>query len=167
MRKIWWSAAASVVLCAGISLWLLRPARPSAGVQQYTVIAKRHPAIPNKPRSAPKIRKNKVSDLRSLAANETRESLFYYTKLIELHQKQMSQLQTTDPELYKKSQKAIEDLNTAYLQLKKDLSRSIDQTKVLEAMIGNLQLQEKILNNQLQLIKELEPLNQQGNERSI
>jgi DNA replication initiation complex subunit (GINS family) len=93
--------------------------------------------------------------------------LYYYTKLIEIRQKQISRLQTIDPDLYKQSQKAIEGLNTAYGQLRHQLSGSINQEKVLESMIENLQMQEKILSNQLQIIKEIESSKDNTDDKAV
>ena len=79
----------------------------------------------------------------------------------------MRLIQDIDPDLYKKSQKGIEDLNKAFNHLKNQLPGSINQQKVLELMIQNLQLQEEILNNQLQLIQSLQSPNPSKHEKNV
>jgi len=102
-----------------------------------------------------------------LTGTEYGQSINYYTRIVENEQKQVQQLRIIDPDIYKQSQDAIDGLNTIYDQLKSQLNRSIDQQKVIELMIKNLQMQERVLNNQLQLIREMQLNNQGKNEKSV
>jgi len=47
------------------------------------------------------------------------------------------------------------------------LYSSVDQQKVIQLMIKNLQMQERVLNNQLQLIREMQLNNESKNEKSV
>jgi len=102
-----------------------------------------------------------------LTGTEYGQSINYYTRLVQNEQKQVQQLRVIDPDIYKESQNAIDGLNTIYGQLKSQLHGSIDQQKVIELMIKNLQMQERVLNNQLQLIREMQLNNQGKNEKSV
>jgi len=101
-----------------------------------------------------------------LTNDEYPQSLNYYTRQVANKQKQLWPLRGTDPDLYKESQNAIDGLNSMYDQLKKQLPGSINQQKVLKLMIKNLQMQEEILTNQLQLIREMQSPNQSNHEKS-
>ncbi len=109
----------------------------------------------------------KKEDAFELTGTEYGQSINYYTRLVENEQKQVQQLRVIDPDIYKESQNAIDGLNTIYGQLKSQLHGSIDQQKVIELMIKNLQMQERVLNNQLQLIREMQLNNQGKNEKSV
>jgi len=102
-----------------------------------------------------------------LTGTEYGQSINYYTRLVENEQRQVLQLRMIDPDIYKQSQNAIDGLNTIYDQLKSQLHGSIDQQKVIQLMIKNLQMQERVLNNQLQLIREMQLNNQGKNEKSV
>jgi hypothetical protein len=106
----------------------------------------------------------KRSGQRNLLLNQrkTRQTLVYYSRMIGIRQQQIRLIQDMDPELYKKSQQGIEDLNKSYNHLKNHLRGSVNPQKILQLMIQNLQLQEQILNNQLQLIESLQSPNPRG-----
>jgi hypothetical protein len=176
MRRIRWAVAASVLLCLCIALIVFKKKAPENHLAGINTGATKGPittAPKTKDTATAQVKHNvkpvikKRDDELALTTGETRESLFYYAKLIEIRQRQISRLQVIDPDLYKQSQKAIEALNSAYGQLRGQLSGSINQEKVLESMIKNLQMQEQILNNQLQIIKEIESSKDNTDEKSV
>jgi TolA-binding protein len=165
MKRVRWSIAASVLVCIGVALIVFKrtvPVNPMASIDTAASKPMQPSTAPNNNTDAagikkaiPQKTKERDNEL-AVTSAETRQTLFYYSKLIDIRQQQIHRLQSIDPDLYKQSQKAINDLNTVYSQLRDQLSGSINQEKVLESMIENLQMQEKILSNQLQIIKELE-----------
>ncbi|MES2112544.1 MAG: hypothetical protein V4577_27570 [Bacteroidota bacterium] len=167
MQRIGLAAAASVILFAGIGYFTLKPKET---VNHAAVInqspAKQTDSVHTKKEIAKPANKTNSNSF-TVTAQETRQSLFYYARLIQIRQNQIKRLQGIDPDLYKESQKSITDLNQIYDQLKRQLPGSINQERVLEEMIENLQMQEKILKNQLQLLKGLPPSNQSNNEKTV
>ena len=93
------------------------------------------------------------------AGIETRQTIDYYASLVAQRQQQFKQLKVLDPGLYNESQKAIANLNATYNQLQSQLNGAVNRKKVMEMMVENLQMQERILANQLQLIHEAEQKN--------
>jgi hypothetical protein len=175
IRRMSYGVAASVLLCLGLFILLPknkgtvnRPGLVRVSKPDYNV----RPTLQDsnntlKELVITKTEKKRKQDSFRLADRQTRQSLFYYTRLIGIRQQQISLIQNIDPDLYKKSQKGIEDLNQGYNHLKNQLPGSINRQKVLELMIQNLQLQEQILNNQLQLIKSLQSPNPSEHEKAV
>jgi len=167
MRRISFTAAAIALLLAGINYFALKPKET---VKHIAVVnhstQKQTDSVHTKKEMAKPANKTENNSF-AATAQETRQSLFYYARLIQIRQNQIKRLQGIDPDLYKESQKSITDLNKIYNQLQGQLSGSINQERVLEEMIENLQMQEKILNNQLQLLKGVQPSNQNNDEKSV
>ena len=168
MRLVGWSAAAGIILGIGITYMAMRKDEPKA------TVAKNQPATK---KAAPVVMPAKQDDTlyaekpapmpRKLPARRpvaapgigSDQSIDYYSSLVAQRQQQFKQLQALDPGLYNESQKVIAALNTGYRQLQSQLNGSINRKKVMEMMIGNLQMQERILANQLQLIHDAEQKN--------
>jgi hypothetical protein len=173
IRRISYSVAASILLAIGLFFVAFNHKKTSKD-PSLAHISKSHRQLKQSAHDniatrqrllvAKTGKKRKPNGL-ELTDRETRQSLFYYTKLIEIRQRQISRVQEIDPGLYKKSQKGINDLNQEYQHLKNKLPASLNQQKLLELMIQNLQLQEQILTNQLQLIQSLQSPNQSANEK--
>jgi hypothetical protein len=167
LRWAGYGVAASILLCLG--LFFLAPKNKGTVNQKSSARISKpgHEIKPSLQRNdstteeslITETEKNRNQDSFVLSDQKTRQSLVYYSKLIEIRQQQIRLMQDIDPDLYKKSQKGIEDLDKAYTHLKNQLPQSINQQKVLKLMIQNLQLQEEILNNQLQLIQSLQSPN--------
>jgi hypothetical protein len=164
IQRIRWAVAASIILGLSAAFFLLRKpeainkvVKNPAPVQKNIVpiVKNKHTVTAQTQKIAAPAKKRNDDEL-ALTGSETRQSIYYYTRLIEINQKQFQRLQAIDPELYRESQKSIEDLNKVYIQLKSQLSGSINQERVLESMIENLRMQEQILDNQLQIIREVE-----------
>lgn len=162
MRRIWLSAAASLLLLIGLGALLFKKdksvirAAKTINIKTNTDTAKTTPQLlVNTVKPGKAIQKKEDGDF-DLTDKEYRQTIYYYTRLVEIRQRQIGRIQNADPELYKESRTAIEELDAVYSRLKTQLPNSINQEKVLESMIENLQMQEKILNNQLQLIRELQ-----------
>ena len=173
IRRISYGLAASILLGIGLffvvfknkdNTYRTNVARTAIPKPEIRIKPALKDSIPGKPLMA-KTKNRQPQNSFALTDRETRQSLFYYTKLIEIRRGQISRIQDIDPGLYKKSQKGIEDLNQVYNHLKNQLPGSVNQQKVLELMIQNLQLQEQVLTNQLQLIQSLQSPNPSANEK--
>ena len=166
-RRTCFAVAASALLFAGIGYFVLKPTAPAVHVATVSHNAAKQADSMNPKKEIAK-HANKTANNNLVATEqETRQSLFYYARLIQIRQNQVKRLQAIDPDLYKESQRSVTDLNRIYNQLQGQLSGSINQERVLEEMIENLQMQEKILNNQLKLLKGLPPLNQSTNAKTV
>jgi len=165
MRRIGWSIAASILLCIATMLVILKN---KDQVKHFTITRNAAPAdnlLDNEKRLAEKIEVDSANRVTGVTDNETRQSLYHYSRLIETREQQMKVLQRVDPDLYARSQKVLIDLNQAYNRLQKQLPGSPDQQKVLKALMQNLKMQERILNNQLQLLNELQQPNNTADEK--
>jgi len=167
IRRISFTAAAIALLLAGINYFALK----SKGTIRHVAVVnhsgqKQNDSVHIEKELAKPANKTNGNSF-AATAQETRQSLFYYARLIQIRQNQIKRLQGIDPDLYKESQKSINDLNKIYNQLQGQLPDSINQERVLEEMIENLQMQEKILKNQLQLLKGLPPSNQSNDEKTV
>ena len=156
MRRISWSIAASILLCIGITVALLKN-KSQVNRNAITDNASHGDSVIDRQKiMAAKMELDGAERVAGVTDGKTRESLYHYTKLIETRQKEMAALRQVDPDLYARSQKALTDLDVVYNRLKKQLPKSIDQQKILKSLIQNLKMQEQILNNQLQLLEELQ-----------
>jgi len=156
MRRITWGIAASILLCIGVTIAILKPRSQATPTTIVNNVSQRDSMIDNQKLMAQKMELDSAERVAGVTDDKTRESLFHYTKLIETRQKEMAALRQVDPDLYARSQKALTDLDVVYNRLKKQLPKSIDQQKILKSLIQNLKMQEQILNNQLQLLEELQ-----------
>jgi hypothetical protein len=182
MRRISLRIAAGLLFFVGIWVLFFKIAKqPGKAVNTGIAVSPKQPAVGTVPgkvnADSLKIAKQQsiiaqAGDVKKdrtfeLTGTEYGQSINYYTRLVENEQKQVQQLRVIDPDIYKESQNAIDGLNTIYDQLKSQLHGSIDQQKVIELMIKNLQMQERVLKNQLQLIREMQLNNQGKNEKSV
>ncbi len=180
IQRIAWSIAASLLLLGSVGLLIVNKQH---GATQITNISPKIHTGQNIAKEIPKIKNGDTIDAKKeidlktstspsrknsayeLTGDEYRQSIFYYSRLVEIRQRQIRRLQSSDPDLYKECQKALLDLSDAYSQLRNQLPSSINRQKVLESMIENLQLQEKILGNQLQIIREAQSTS--NHEKSV
>jgi hypothetical protein len=166
-RRTWLSIAAGLLLFIAMGLVLLKKDKPVVQIARMPVKRENTDPLSNKKSARELVQAarainrplKKRKDTFDLTGKEYRQSIYYYTRLVEIRQGQIRRLQIADPELYKESRKAIDTLDAVYGQLKNQLPGSINQEKVLRSMIENLQMQERILTNQLQLIREIQSNN--------
>ena len=78
-----------------------------------------------------------------------------FAKMIALKQEELKSLAKDQPELYQRFTKDIDQLDSSYYILKKQLSATPNREMLLEAMIQNLQLQLNVLNQQLNIINQI------------
>jgi hypothetical protein len=137
-----WSAAAAILILAGIGIFSLlnnHPAGNNGLVQQNTT--RDTPAV-NDP------------ILKEINPNYARE-VVQFTQLIEGKQNELKEMEKENPHLYKKFVADINKLDSSYNALKKELPENPNREQLLEAMIENLRLQTEILNQQLSIINQI------------
>jgi len=167
IRRISWAVAASILIGITAIIIIFK----NKGQDSHSVIAHntahRDSLIDNQKMAAQKIEQDSAMQMAGVTDGKTRQSLYRYAKLIDARQKQMTELQQIDPELYARSQKTMADLQALYNRLKQQLPRSVDQEKILQSLIDNLKMQEQILTNQLQLIQGLQSPNQPKDDKDV
>jgi hypothetical protein len=89
-----------------------------------------------------------------------------FKQIIDLQQEELKQLQKNNPALYNEFARDISQLDSAYRSLKDQLGSNPNRETLLEAMLGNLQLQTELLTKQLTIIREIK-LNKNSYETRI
>ncbi|HVZ25621.1 MAG TPA: hypothetical protein VG842_06190, partial [Sediminibacterium sp.] len=85
----------------------------------------------------------------------TEQTLDAMSKLVEMKQARLKEIEKSHPHLYKTFSEALEELNTTYRKLEKEYPTSANADDILEAMIQNLRLQQELLNQQLSIFQSL------------
>lgn len=151
----WSVAAATIILISALAIYLL--SKP---------IQKQEPADFAKEKNGQKTDSALITEINPVYAQE----LFHFTKLIELKQEELRQLEKENPVLYKEFVSDINSLDSSYTQLKNELPNNPNREQLLEAMISNLQSQMNLLNQQLQIIQQIKQaknLNNESNSKKI
>jgi hypothetical protein len=137
-----WSAAAAILILAGIGIYSLLNDRTNPrngmGPQQT---AQDTPAV-NDP------------ILKAINPDYAQE-VYQFARLIEVKQHELKKIEKENPNLYKKFVGDINKLDSSYNALKKELPENPNREQLLEAMIENLRLQTEILNQQLSIINQI------------
>lgn len=89
-----------------------------------------------------------------------------FAKLINLKQEELKLLAKETPQLYKKFTTDITQLDSSYNALKSQLSINPNKEMLIEAMIQNLQLQLNVLNQQLNIIKQIKQSKEYSHEKN-
>lgn len=90
------------------------------------------------------------------------DALDQISRVIEIKQAKLKEIERSNPVLYKKFIGALDQLNDAYRDLEKKLDSNPNKEQLLEAMIQNLSLQQELLNQQLSIYQKIK---QQKNEK--
>jgi hypothetical protein len=136
-----WSAAAAILILAGIGIFSLLNNRPVNGNDLV-----KHPTENTPGGNDPILKKINPGYAREVAQ---------FTQLIELKQNELKEIEKENPNLYKKFVADINKLDSSYKALKKELPENPNREQLLEAMIENLRLQTEILNQQLSIINQI------------
>ena len=142
-----WSIAAAVVILAGLGVFFKMQ-------QTHNTIDTAH-AKPDT---------TATTEIAVIAPEESSE-VNQFAKLIALKQDELKKLSKEQPELYQKFTKDINQLDTTYITLKKQLSSTPNKELLIEAMIQNLQLQLQVLNQQLHIINQIKNSKNDGHEK--
>jgi len=149
-----WSAAAAILILAGIGVFSLLNNRPSNGG-----VVVNHPAS---------IESSGVNDQLLNKINPTyAKEVYQFTQLIELKQHELKEIEKENPNLYKKFVSDITKLDSSYNALKKELPENPNREQLLEAMIENLRLQTEILNQQLSIINQIKASKSNNHESNF
>jgi hypothetical protein len=166
----WLAAAAAVVLLGltAVIYYSMRPARSGTGIAGKNpahIDSSNHPAvisrepdsstqIARKATIAPQLTKSD-DQMKSDADIGENKEMYYYAKLIELKHEELKTLEKDEPLLYRQFAGDVQKLDSVYHSLKTQLPNNSNREQVIEAMIGNLQLQIGLLNKQLGIIKQI------------
>ena len=89
-----------------------------------------------------------------------------FVKMIDTKQEELKTLAKEQPGLYQKFTSAINQLDSSYNSLKNQLSGTPNREMLLEAMIQNLQLQLNVLNQQLNIIRQIKEQKKYSHEKN-
>jgi hypothetical protein len=150
MNLLRWSVAAAVLVFAGLGVYdLVKPAdKPDV------VVKKEEPTTPNEETLLHKINPTYAKEV------------YHFTQLIELKQSELKQIEKEQPELYQQFIGDVNKLDSSYNVLKKELPNNPDPEQLLEAMIQNLRLQTDLLNQQLNIIKQIKESKNKTHEKN-
>ncbi len=96
-----------------------------------------------------------VKDIEMMAFNESKA---HFAKLIAYKGNEIKKLAKNEPAVYKDFVKDINELNTSYKQLNKQLPITNNKSALINAMIYNLQIQIDLLNKQLIILNKIEKI---------
>lgn len=149
-----WSAAAAILIMAGLGVYSLLSDR-----------SPEQPALvqPNNSTDTPAMPHDEI--LKAINPGYAQE-VYHFTRLIELKQNELRKIQKGHPRLYEKFVTDITKLDSSYNALKRELPVNPNREQLLEAMIENLRLQTEILNQQLNIIKQIKESNNDSHERN-
>lgn len=144
MKVLRWSAAAAILVLAGLGVYSL---------------------LNNRSQVQPAIVQQNDELLKDINPDYAQE-VYHFTRLIELKQNELKSIQKDHPRLYNKFVTDITKLDSSYNALRRELPENPNREQLLEAMIENLRLQTEILNQQLNIIKQIKESNNDSHENS-
>lgn len=149
-----WSAAAAILILAGIGIYSLLNDRITGGNGMANNPARQDTPALNDP------------ILKAINPTYARE-VYQFTQLIEVKQNELKEIEKENPNLYKKFVSDINKLDSSYNALKKELPENPNREQLLEAMIENLRLQTEILNQQLSIINQIKASKSSNHDNSF
>jgi len=157
LKMLRWSAAAAILVLAGLGVYSLFNDRTTTAshetAQHTTTTTTDTPAAESDPI---------LKEINPTYAKE----VYHFTQLIELKQNELKEIEKEHPNLYKKFVSDIDKLDSSYNALKRELPVNPNREQLLEAMIENLRLQTEILNQQLSIINEIKDSKNNNHERT-
>jgi len=186
MKTIRWSAAAAIIILLGAGAYFFsqtktnhagpeiagaKKEQPSNGVTNDLPTPGKdsnHTTVPaNGPEPVEGPTTNNDPQLASAENDHYNDEMNTYAHLIELKQTEIKRITKDEPLLYQQFAGDINNLDSAFHTLKKQLPVNPNREQLLEAMIKNLQLQEALLNRQLQIIKQINNVKKTEYEKAI
>jgi hypothetical protein len=152
MTILRWSAAAAILVLAGLGVYHLVNPKPVTNGPVATV-----------DQQAPAVKEEDV--MQNINPTYAKE-VYHFTQLIELKQSELKQIEKDQPELYHQFVGDVNKLDSSYNALKKELPSNPDPEQLLEAMIQNLRLQTDLLNQQLSIIKQIKDAKNKKHEKN-
>ncbi|MES2005715.1 MAG: hypothetical protein V4450_14450 [Bacteroidota bacterium] len=89
------------------------------------------------------------------------------SKVVEMKQARLKEIEKANPVLYKTFISALDQLNTSYKQLENELANNPNKAQLLEAMIQNLSLQQELLNQQLTIYQKIKQTKHENVSKNI
>ena len=142
LKVLRWSAAAAILILAGIGIYSLLNKR---GFNSPDYAHTQHGE------DTPTVNERLLKEINPGYAQE----VVQFTQLIELKQNELKEIEKENPNLYRMFVADINKLDSSYNALKKELPENPNREQLLEAMIENLRLQTEILNQQLSIINQI------------
>ena len=104
-------------------------------------------------------------DLANIDPNLAKQQM-HYTSVIEDKRTELKRIEKEEPQLYQEFSSEIRKMDESYQRLKRDLPESPNQEETVKAMIRNLQIQAEVLNQQLNVIKQINDSKKQQNDET-
>jgi hypothetical protein len=192
-----WVAAASVILLVGLTVLFftqknIDPSHTSVATHEgevpkenklqnndtvlknvpESIYHKQEPFIAKKTMPEKEVVKEAIPVLKETEVDEEmiafKESKNHFAKLIAFKQNEIKNLSKHDTAIYRSFTKDIDELNSSYKQLNKELPKTQNKSALINAMIYNLQIQIDLLNKQLIILNKIESKQKkQQNEENI
>jgi hypothetical protein len=106
-----------------------------------------------------------VTDLANIDPALAKQQI-HYASVIEIKRAELKQIEKEDPQLYQEFSSEIRKMDENYQRLKNDLPDSPNQEETVKAMIRNLQIQTEVLNQQLNVIKQINESKKEKNDET-
>ncbi|MBC7851389.1 MAG: hypothetical protein H7Y31_16720 [Chitinophagaceae bacterium] len=151
MNRTRWMAAASVIVLIGFATYFMINKTSTKADPVVAILPAVNDSIADK---------KLLNEINPAYAKE----VYHFTQLIEIKQDELKQIAKEDPELYKEFVKDIDQLDSSYNLLKRELPANPNREQLLEAMIRNLQVQMDLLNQQLQVIQQIKQSKNKSDE---
>jgi uncharacterized protein YqiB (DUF1249 family) len=90
----------------------------------------------------------------------------HYASVIEIKRSELKRIEKEEPQLYQEFSSEIRKMDENYQRLKNDLPASPNQEETVKAMIRNLQIQADVLNQQLEVIKQINKSKKENNDET-
>lgn len=169
-----WSVAAAVVIGVAAGIWFFAGTGKREGRKELAVKGKISSPVQAEPNKLQAIASGNTpkteatqKDERS-QGNETIQSsnsgageniydeeMYHYAKLVEIKHRELKKIERDEPLLYRQFAGDVSKLDSVYHSLQEQLPKNPNREQLLEAMIQNLQLQMRLLNHQLDIIKQI------------
>lgn len=89
------------------------------------------------------------------------------SKVVTVKQARLKEIEKANPVLYKTFTSALQQLNSSYQDLEKELKTNPNKETLLEAMIQNLSLQQELLNQQLSIFQTIKQNKHESTQKNI
>jgi hypothetical protein len=180
MKTLRWSAAAAVMVLVVTAAYFFgkNNGEKEPGFAS-TPVNKTQEIVPKKENDSPLITKENSQEQLAVTEENKKdepalasvtdnydEEMYHYTRLVELKQKQITAIKKDEPLLYQKFAGDINQLDSTFHTLKKQLPVNPNREQILEAMIENLKRQEAVLNQQLNIIKQINQVKKSEYEKA-
>jgi len=108
---------------------------------------------------------DQATDLANIDPNLAKQQM-HYASVIENKRTELKRIEKEEPQLYQEFSSEIRKMDESYQRLKKDLPGSPNQEETVKAMIRNLQIQAEVLNQQLNVIKQINDSKKQQDDET-